>query len=475
MSTTTTERKRVGQERQVLHQIGPNPVAPTPARPLVDPTDVPPRPTRPLWAALFPGGGNVCEAPPEPLDASALASLTEARGSDRLVAELAEALGWLDAKIRATCQELVTAHPKTPVVNRLVHMASYRAHYQARAEALGGPQGIGLSLPLGLIRYCEHHDPLPQIRHELGQARAELAGIVAEISLSRSAAADDDWYFAWLPPGSRDARPVISEGLIAGGFPATSDCAHRDIMGSFTAPGRYPARLDWPHIARGPQDGLLWQLGQLARRQSKAEARVSALEADQAGVVELVASRVKLAVQAAGGASALTAAVHSGMTLTDEAVVDPPELQAIAEDLDRLAKGGVTEGDTVASLEARQREVLGELAAIQSLGGRRRRQRAVELVQGALAGGRVGKGGAGATGRDCAPCIPGQVRRDRRRGPFRPCCDCRAGQGGWRPETGGQRPAFITHHPSEHQQSSFEALSAPTFFTSQFYDEFLGA
>ena len=239
MSTTTIERRKVGREWQTT-PIGPNPVAPVPARPPVDPPDVPPRPTRPLWAAPFPGGGNVCEAPPEPLDAQALASLAEARGSDRLVAELAEALGWLDAKIRATCQELVTAHPRTPVVDRLVHMASYRAHYQARALALGEPQGIGLSLPLGLIRYCEHHDPLPQIRHELGQARAELAGIVAEISLFRSSVADDDWYFAWLPPGSRDARPVISEGLIAGGFPPTSDGAHQSIMGSFTAVGRLP-------------------------------------------------------------------------------------------------------------------------------------------------------------------------------------------------------------------------------------------
>ena len=99
-----------------------------------------------------------------------------------------------------------------------------------------------------------------------------------------------------------------------------------------------------------------------------------------------MASRVKLAAQAAGGASALTSAIHSALTLSDSPVDDPPELAAIAADLDRLAKGGVIEGEAVESLEARQREILGELAAIRSLGGRRRRQRAIELMQDALAG-----------------------------------------------------------------------------------------
>ena len=79
-----------------------------------------------------------------------------------------------------------------------------------------------------------------------------------------------------------------------------------------------------PFAARGPMDALLSRVSTLLQRQDETTRRIMQLEDTQAAVIGLVAGRVAEAVTAAGGPSAVTAAVHSALALVNARLPKPP-------------------------------------------------------------------------------------------------------------------------------------------------------
>ena len=140
------------------------------------------------------------------------------------------------------------------------------------------------------------------------------------------------------------------------------------------------------HVTRGPMDTLLARVSTLLRRQAETTGHIEQLEQDRKAVTELVASRVQQALEAAGGKSDVTAAVHSALALRDAMPVRPAELDQVEEDLRRLEMGGADAAAIHGVLKARQEELTAELAAQADLGRQSRKTRAVALVRQAISG-----------------------------------------------------------------------------------------
>ena len=138
-------------------------------------------------------------------------------------------------------------------------------------------------------------------------------------------------------------------------------------------------------------DALLSRVSTLLQRQDETTRRITQLEQDQAAVIALVAGRVAEAVGAAGGPSAVTAAVHSGLALVDALPQEPAELADIQVELTKLDSSGVTDGPAVDSLKARRQELVDQAATQRAESGRNRKTRAVGLVKAAIAGGELAR------------------------------------------------------------------------------------
>lgn len=378
-STILTPAGRLKRNRA----LSPNPVVPTPAMPAaVEPG--PSRPTDPPWfigRACY-DHGNVSETAPASHDADALALLVEARGKDRLIADLTGGLRWCDRLIREALQALQSPHGRAEAIRRLARLTADRSLYGERLLALGGDPPAEVPIPLALIRHLGPSDPVPEIARSMQARRVELDDIDRQLKVLGQVAADDASYFAAsIPPGDR-----IGEAL--------AECRERLRLAMGPQAWDYiRSAREWskirestPYPERGCQDNLLSQISDLLRRRLEATEQLAGLEQDKATVIALVAARVKSAVEGAGGASALTAAVHSAMTLIEGVSVRPAELDLVEQDLARLAAGGVTEGDAVEALSARQHELLQEAESARADSARARKAGAVELVRESLAG-----------------------------------------------------------------------------------------
>ena len=110
---TLTERRKDPDGHWVVTR--PDPAATPAAPPAVAPPDPPAPPKRPdpPWFAgrCIYDHGNISETLPPPHDAHALAVLVEARGVDRLRADLAGGLAWCEGLIRESIEALQTRVP----------------------------------------------------------------------------------------------------------------------------------------------------------------------------------------------------------------------------------------------------------------------------------------------------------------------------------------------------------------------------
>ena len=206
MSTTTIERRKVGREWQTT-PIGPTPVAPVPARPPVDPPTEP-SPLEPSW---YPGRacydhGNISEIEPPSLSRDALAVLVEARGEARLRQDLIGALSYGDGLVREAVGALLTAHDRTPLVDRITRLLADRRTYGSRLQAVGGDAPVELAVPVALIRWVAHPEPVFAIDRALADARVTLGDVGRELAeIQATAAVDASYWQASIPPGNAGA------------------------------------------------------------------------------------------------------------------------------------------------------------------------------------------------------------------------------------------------------------------------------
>ena len=244
-------------------------------------------------------------------------------------------------------------------------------------------------MPIPLVRWVAHSEPVSAIDRALADARVVLGDVARELGqIQAIAAVNASYWDASTREGNAgaDAWQAVCDfvrttyGLSAYTALTTGKNPHMN--------GLIQQR---PFAARGPMDALLARVRTLLQRQHTTEAHVAQLEADRSAVIALVAGRVAEAVKAAGGQSAVTAAVHSGLALVDALPPEPAELADITTELVKLDSSGVTDGPAVDSLRARRQELVDQAATQRVASAHNRKTRAVELVRTAIAGGELAR------------------------------------------------------------------------------------
>lgn len=319
--------------------------------------------------------------------------------------EVDSAISTLTAMLRNGSHSFVAGNQS--VAPGLIDWSKRRSIYVRRRRTIEGiwklPASEQPEEDLGdLVRVLSHRTRYETLDADLANTLAfehrTLSGIDDDISILRTTVEDNEHY---RHLGTESIRRQVNElaeklGSSMRGIrrilnPVLKEVASLpfiEVQTEFKSLTFDVANAGGGNTSIWQQDGALIKIDTMLARRAAAAARISILTDDQEGVRARVGDRIKKAIKAAGGETAIVECIVATRALQAPAQVKASDdaINAVDADLQRLADAGTVTGPAAEALKTKRAEIVQGAVWAKTEAAQRARAAAGSLVIASLSG-----------------------------------------------------------------------------------------